>query len=71
MAASQFDQSSTGQHRPNSTPTHCMEPMSLVVPEIEVAAALKTYPTEQPAGEVPARVLRCRCGFQMDAPPSA
>jgi hypothetical protein len=71
MADSQFNQSSTGQDGPDSTPTHCREPMSLMAPEIEVAATLKTYPTDQPAGEVRTRVLRCRCGFQMDAPTSA
>jgi hypothetical protein len=46
-------------------PVHCMEPMSLVAP---VTGDFRPLPEDQPAGDPPPRVLRCRCGFQMDAP---
>jgi hypothetical protein len=53
-------------------PVHCREPMSLVAPETKIAATLQTHPSHQATSvvpeAVPAHVLRCRCGFQMDAP---
>jgi len=52
----------------DSTPVHCREPMSLVAPEAGLAGTALSGQPDQPAGLVPTRVLRCRCGFQMDAP---
>ncbi|MDQ0850004.1 hypothetical protein QFZ65_001942 [Arthrobacter sp. B3I9] len=63
MADSQFD-----QYPQDLTPFHCREPMSLVAPEAELAGTAQSGQPDQPDGHVPPRVLRCRCGFQMDAP---
>jgi hypothetical protein len=55
----------------DSTPFHCREPMSLVAPEAESAGTAHYGQPDQPDGHSPTRVLRCRCGFQMDAPAGA
>ncbi|MFF2244385.1 hypothetical protein ACFVTM_09425 [Arthrobacter sp. NPDC058130] len=49
---------------------HCREPMSLLVPQAENAASRQPGPLDHITGYFPAYVLRCRCGFQMDAPAS-
>jgi hypothetical protein len=55
----------------DSTPVHCREPMSLVAPEAEFAGTAQSGQYDQPDGRIPTRVLRCRYGFQMDAPAGA
>lgn len=46
---------------------HCREPMSLVAPA-KNADIGQTGPSNEPRRFFPAKVLKCRCGFQMDAP---
>ena len=55
-----------GAREVNSGPVHCKETMSLV--ETGTADAGPTAPGVCSAGPAPVRVLRCSCGFQMDAP---
>lgn len=50
----------------NRSPVHCMEPMSLVDPAVRDSSFFGIE--DQSRGAVQPRVLRCRCGFQMDAP---
>lgn len=50
------------------SPVHCREPMSLVAPSRDSGAQAQTGRAEHPGSTVLAGVLRCRCGFQMDAP---
>jgi hypothetical protein len=59
-------------HRDNEY-FHCGEPM--VVPGSRVETTLRTFPADDQAGPgeslasyLATRVLRCRCGFQMELP---
>lgn len=52
---------------PVSAPVHCREPMPSVSRSVNTANG-QTGPLYKQGGFFPARVLRCRCGFQMDAP---
>lgn len=51
-----------------SRPVHCKEPMSLVDPALQDLGS--DGPSDNSVDAAHPGVLRCRCGFQMDAPPN-
>lgn len=67
FAADIMGRAEKGDDADPASAVHCREPMSWVAPA-KNAAIGQAGPSIEPSGFFPARVLRCRCGFQMDAP---
>lgn len=55
-----------GPAEPSPRPFHCKEPMALV--ERATTDSSFSGAGDRPDGGPQPRLLRCRCGFQMDAP---